>query len=118
MWILMNTSNNQVVATRVGRADSYMQRLVGLLGRKSLASDEGLWIEPCDSIHTFFMRFAIDVAFVDASGTVIRRIDALKPWRATRIHSKAAACVELAPGTLQQAKVEVGSRLALLREGS
>ena len=116
VWQLIDTTRNVVVAPRVARAETFTQRLVGLLAHKSLPGDEGLWIEPCDSIHTFFMRFPIDVAFVDREGVVIRRIDVIKPWRATRLYSKARACVELAPGVLARAGVVEGSRLALLPE--
>lgn len=118
MWTLFDASTGAVVARRVRRADSFAQRLVGLLGRTGLESDEGLWIEPCDSIHTFFMRFPIDVAFVDRSGVVLRRLDGLPPWRATRLHARARACVELAPGVLERAGVREGSRLLLVPAGS
>ncbi len=106
------------MAERVSRADSFFRRLVGLLGRKQLGEDEGLWIEPCDSVHTLFMRFPIDVAFVDRSGVVVRKLDRLPPWRATRIHHRARACVELAAGVLQKYGVVEGSRLALVAAGS
>lgn len=112
----MDVERGQPVAGQVSRADSFWSRLVGLLGHSSLKPQEGLWIEPCDSVHTFFMRFPIDVAFVDRQGTVIRRIDALPPWRATRIYAKARACVELAAGTLAAAGVQEGTRLALVAQ--
>lgn len=115
MWTLVDLGRDVVVAGRVARADSFRTRLVGLLGRAALAPGEGLWIEPCDSIHTFFMRFAIDVAFVDRQGTVVRRLDAVRPWRATRLYTQARACVELPAGTLASAGVVEGSRLALVR---
>lgn len=115
MWYLVNVDSDKPVARRVERAQSFRTRLVGLLGHRGLDADEGLWIQPCDSIHTFFMRFPIDVAFVDKIGTVMKRYDALKPWRATRLHSRAAACVELAAGTLARHGVEEGSRLTLVR---
>lgn len=115
MFRLIDRDNGLTVATSVRRADTFRSRLVGLLGRASLGEGEGLWIEPCDSIHTFFMRFSIDVAFVDRRGTVLRRLDAVPPWRATRLHPRAAACVELAAGTLAKAGVEPGHRLALER---
>lgn len=118
MWTLLDASSGAVVARRVRRADTFAQRLVGLLGRTGLESDEGLWIEPCDSVHTFFMRFPIDVAFVDRTGVVIRRLDGLPPWRATRLHSNARACVELASGTLARAGIHEGSRLVLVPAGS
>ena len=67
------------------------------------------------AVHSYtFRRFPIDVAFVDRQGTVIRRIDGLRPWRATRIHANARACVELAAGTLAAAGVKEGTRLALV----
>jgi len=102
------------VAGRVLRAESFGARLKGLLGRASFEPEEGLWIEPCDCIHTFFMRFSIDAAFVDRTGSVVRRLDALAPWRATRLYARARACVELPAGTLARAAVAEGTRLALL----
>ena len=114
MWSLVDVGRGLPVARRVGRADSFRDRLVGLLGRPGLGEDEGLWIEPCDSVHTFFMRFPIDVAFVDRDGVVVRRIDRLVPWRATRLHAKARACVELAAGVLERHDVREGTRLALV----
>jgi hypothetical protein len=111
---LMDLTRGVLVAPNVVKAETFRTRLVGLLGHRSLPEDEGLWIEPCDSIHTFFMRFPIDVAFVDRKGVVIRRIDAIKPWRGTRLHSKAVACVELAAGVLARTGVVEGARLALV----
>jgi uncharacterized protein len=109
----MDVEKGRPIATRVVRADTFWSRLVGLLGRRDLASDEGLWIEPCDSVHTFFMRFPIDVAFVDGRGVVIRCVEQLRPWRATRLYAGARACVELAAGTLAAFGLHEGSRLAL-----
>jgi uncharacterized membrane protein (UPF0127 family) len=70
-------------------------------------------IAPCSSIHTFFMRFTIDVAFLDASGAVVRAIARMPPWRATRIYPRAACVVELAAGTLSHTLTEEGDVLAL-----
>lgn len=114
MWTLVDVGRGVPVARRVERAASFRTRLVGLLGRSGLADDEGLWIEPCDSVHTFFMRFPIDVAFVDRDGVVVRRIDRMRPWRATRLHVAARACVELAAGVLERHDVREGARLALV----
>jgi len=114
----MDVQQNRPVAANVRRADTFLSRLIGLLGHASLPADEGLWIEPCDSVHTFFMRFPIDVAFVDREGTVIRCIERLRPWRATKLYTKARACVELASGTLAAAGVQEGARLALVSDPS
>ncbi len=113
----MDAGRPEPVARHVARADTFLQRLVGLLAHASLGPDEGLWIEPCNSVHTFFMRFPIDVAFVDGEGVVLRRLDCLKPWRMTAIHSGARACVELPAGTLAKAGVGVGAHLALVPSG-
>ncbi len=113
-WLLMEEGRPDPVVRHVARAETFLQRLIGLLGHASLPEDEGLWIEPCNSVHTFFMRFPIDVAFVDGRGVVLRRLDTLKPWRMTAIHSRARACVELPAGTLARAGVAVGARLALV----
>ena len=115
MWHLVDVGRGLVVAPRVGRADTFRARLVGLLGRPSLEADEGLWIEPCDSVHTFFMRFPIDVAFVDREGQVLKTVERLRPWRATRLYPRARACVELAAGTIARHGVTEGTRLALVR---
>ena len=100
-----------VVAARVAHAQTFSQRLVGLLGRAQLAPDEGLLIEPCNSVHTFFMRFPIDVVFLDRQGNIVRAVANLRPWRATRIHPKAHATLELSAGALARADVQPGDRL-------
>ena len=75
-------------------------RFVGLMGRASLAPGRGLWIEPCNSIHMFFMRFAIDVLFLDREGKVKRVLLRLRPWRVSPIVFGARTTVELPAGTL------------------
>src|SRR5687767_15960030 len=62
------------------RAESLSARLIGLLGRTRLADGEGLWIEPCSSIHMFFMSFPIDALFLDHERRVIRMVANLQPW--------------------------------------
>jgi uncharacterized membrane protein (UPF0127 family) len=62
-------------------ADSIWTRGRGLLGRRGLAPQEGLLIRPCSSVHTWFMRFAIDVVYLDADGCVTKVVPDLKPWR-------------------------------------
>jgi uncharacterized membrane protein (UPF0127 family) len=78
--------------------------MVGLLPRTALASGEGLWIRPATSVHTFFMRMVIDVAFVDRKGRVIKVYSRLKPWRHSRIHLFAAGALEAAAGALDAVK--------------
>lgn len=108
----VNRKNGAVLAERVERATSMRARLRGLLGRTSLPEGEALVIEPCSSIHTFFMRFAIDAAFVGKDGRVLRAIPDLRPWRATRVYPSAALVIELPAGTLQRTATAEGDALS------
>lgn len=108
---LINGRNGAVLAEKVERAQTMTARLRGLLGRPSLPEGEALVIEPCSSIHTFFMRFAIDAAFVARDGRVVRAISAMRPWRATRLYPAAAMAVELPAGTLARSGTGEGDVL-------
>lgn len=111
-FVVVNTSQgNAVVADNVELAATWSSRLKGLLGRESLAEGAGLHIEPCNSIHMFFMRFPIDVAFLDPAGKVVRAIHSIKPWRATKVYFDAHSALELPAGTLMRTKVNEGDVL-------
>lgn len=112
-----NTRGETLVADAVEQADSWGSRLKGLLGRPSIAANEGLHIVPCNSIHMFFMKFAIDVAFLDPELRVVKTIHEIKPWRATRLYSDAHSALELAPGTLARRGVLEGDVLRFDRAG-
>ena len=101
-----------MLADRVERAFSMRARLRGLLGRKGLDPGAALVIEPCASIHTFFMQFTIDAAFVRRDGRVIRAISGLRPWRATRIYPAATMVIELPEGVLAATATAEGDTLA------
>jgi uncharacterized membrane protein (UPF0127 family) len=109
---LVETDSGRVVVADVEMARSSWSRFVGLMGRGSLDSGAGLWIEPCNSIHMFFMRFPIDVLFLDRQRRVKKVILNLKPWRISPIVFGARTVVELPAGTLAN-KGLVGSRLTL-----
>ena len=109
--ILRNRRTGAVLADRIERARSPLARLRGLLGRRELGAGEGLLIEPCSGVHTFFMRFAIDAAFLSRDLGVIRAIHRLPPWRATRFHRRAAMVVELPAGTLLRTGTREGDVL-------
>ena len=78
-----NHASQAMVADKVELAATWGSRLKGLLGRRSIAPGEGLHIVPCNSIHMFFMRFAIDVAFLAHDGRVVKLVHTIRPWRAT-----------------------------------
>jgi uncharacterized membrane protein (UPF0127 family) len=93
-------------------ADRPFGRMRGLLGRRSLPSGEGLLLRPAGSVHTFFMRFPIDVVFLDRDLTVLDVTPALRPWRtAARRGSKAV--LELPAGESERRGLRPGLRLSL-----
>src|SRR3990172_1609692 len=117
-YLVTNQSRGgAVVAPRVEEAARWGLRLKGLLGRAHLEPGEGLHIVPCSSIHMFFMRFPIDVAFLDPAGRVVRAIHAIKPWRATRVYLDAHSALELEAGALVRTGTEEGDLLQFGRLG-
>lgn len=93
-------------------ADTPQTRMVGLLGRASLAPGDGLVLEPCAMIHTCFMRFPIDVLFLDRGGKVVRAVDTLKPFRLAWGWG-ARTTVELPAGTLKAAGIRAGEEVRI-----
>ena len=107
---LMNARTGQVVAEVVELAVTSASRRRGLLGRDRLEPGAALVIAPCNSIHMFFMRFAIDVVYVDRAGRVRKIVRALRPWRISAAMS-AYAVIELGAGALDNCDIERGDRL-------
>jgi len=110
---IINQRNNQVVATDVLTAFDSATRRTGLLKHDSLREGSALVIAPTNAIHTFFMRFAIDVAFVRRDGLVVKVRHALPPWRmaaALRGH----AVIELPAGTLRRSDTAAGDILLIV----
>ena len=83
-------------------ADDLISRVLGLMFRKKLNQINGLLIKPCNSIHTFFMRFNLDVLFISHRGEIIKVLRQVKPWRMTWIYFRANQVLELEGGTLPQ----------------
>ena len=108
---LVNETRGTVVALDVEQARGITARLKGLLGRSSLEEGHALVIEPCTSIHTFFMKFAIDVLFLNGGGLVVRALGDLRPFRATRVYPSAALVVELPAGAVSRTSTREGDRL-------
>lgn len=111
---IYNKTRSTTLGNAVEVAETPWTRLKGLLGRRSLDEGGGLLITPCNSIHMFFMRFAIDVAFLDQSNRVVHATHAIKPWRATWFYPKAVSALELPAGTLKRTGTEEGDELSLM----
>jgi uncharacterized membrane protein (UPF0127 family) len=91
-------------------AESMHSRMVGLLSHDALAEDESLMIDPCKQVHTFFMRFPIDVVFLSESNQVLK-IRSLAPWRLSPLVWKAARVLELPAGRCSRAGLTEGAHL-------
>lgn len=111
--VLLNERTGRVIASRVDLAITRGTRRTGLLGRQGLDATEALVLAPCIAIHTAFMRFPIDVVFVDRRGRALRVVGSLKPWRAA-MAPLASAVIELRAEAAGGA-VEPGDALCLLR---
>jgi len=90
----------QFISQQTRLANNPISRMIGLMFKKEMKNYDGLLIRPCNSIHTFFMRFSIDAVFLNKDFKVIRIYRDLKPWRMTTIIWKANQVLELRAGTL------------------
>ena len=99
-------------SVRLDLARGFWSRLIGLLGRSQAPRDGVLCLTECSSIHTCFMRFPIDVIFVDRRGIVLKTIDGLPTWRAAYCPG-AFAAIEAYEGFIAERAVRLGDRLVL-----
>lgn len=111
--ILKNQTKNQIIVDRLVRADTFFTRMTGLLNRHSLNENEGLLITQCRSIHMLFMRFAIDVVFVDRNHVVVGLVKNIKPFQLSPIFWRASYAVELPSGSIDRQHIDLGDILAV-----
>ena len=107
---LINVTKKTTLANQCRFANSVWKRMVGLLNRSSLAEGEGLLLDRCYGIHTFFMRFPIDVLFLDREYKVIRAVKALPPFRTCAVRHSVYV-LELPVGTIERARTEPGDQI-------
>jgi uncharacterized membrane protein (UPF0127 family) len=112
---LKNSRSGAVLASSVELAVTSAERRRGLLGREAMEPDSALVITRCAAVHTFWMRFAIDVVFVDSSGTVKKIVEELAPWRMAGALF-ASTAIEFPAGTLKQGALQIGDRVYLTAE--
>lgn len=110
---IINQSKNTILSENAILANKFFKRIKGLLGKKEFVKGEALVIRPCNSIHTFFMRFPIDVLFVGRDNRVVAAISCLKPFGLSKIYFKASFVVELPAGTISTTFTHKGDLLSL-----
>lgn len=111
---IRNLTRGTTLAEQAGLAATSRERRRGLLGRDWLADGEGLWIVPCEAIHTFGMKFPIDVVFLSRSFRVVKLRENLPPRRIA-VCLCAHSVLELPAGTVQRTGTETGDQLSLGR---
>jgi uncharacterized protein len=111
-WTIRNVRSQRTLADRLEAAFDSPSRNKGLLGRDSLPEGQALILAPCNSIHTFFMRFSIDVLFMARDGRVLKLARALPRWRIA-FSWRASAVVELPAGAIERSDTQVGDLLEL-----
>ena len=107
----VNVAKSTVIATTLIEAKGFFQRLKGLIGRTALDEGEGLWMARCRAIHTFGMRFPIDVVFLDKRNIVVAAIKNLPPRRITRLYFNAESVLELPIGRMESTSTEPGDKV-------
>ena len=102
-----NVTRGTVLANSLEVADTGRKRNKGLLGREQLAFGAGLWIVPCQSVHTFFMKFAIDLVYLNRKNQIKKLVGNVPPWRMSICFS-AHSILELPAGTILSTQTEPG----------
>jgi uncharacterized protein len=97
---LVEMETGRIVLPNVQIAETVWQRGVGLIGRKNWGDWGGLWLEPCNGVHTFGVRFALDVAAFDRDGTVLKTWEGVRPFRVCLPVARGRAVLELPAGSL------------------
>ncbi len=108
---LVHSSTRQTLVPNLEVASTFFARARGLLGRDSLKETDALWISPCNNIHTFFMRFAIDLIFMNRDLVVTKTVPHVGPGRLVFASWGTASVIELKAGFLEKNPVKVGDRL-------
>ncbi len=114
---IVNETRATELATRAAVADGFFSRMRGLLGKSGLPRGEGLVIIPCKSVHGAFMRFPLDVLFLDRQG-VVRHAMQLRPWRFSPFVPSAHLVLELPYGTIASAATEPGDVIRIVPEAA
>jgi uncharacterized protein len=110
-----NKSKETFLSFRVRVADSVSSRLVGLLGRRSLKPDGGVWIVPANSIHTIGMLFSFDLVMIDKNFKVVNVREMVRPFRIVWPKLRAESVIELPAHTIFRSRTELGDQLVIDR---
>jgi len=108
---LLNVTRGTLLGDAIDLADTSAKRTTGLLKHKELLPGEGLWIIPCEGVHTFFMKFPIDLVYIDKKSVVRKIVPNVAPWRLSMC-LPAHSIIELPAGTIVPGSTCKGDQLA------
>lgn len=111
-----NLTRGTLLGDAIVKATSSAERRTGLLKHTGLARGEGLWIVPCEAVHTLFMKFAIDVLYLSREGKVRKAVRNLAPWRFSGCLT-ARSVLELPVGAIERTKTQEGDLLEFVPQG-
>jgi uncharacterized membrane protein (UPF0127 family) len=114
---VLNRTRGTILATQLEIAGTGSSRNKGLLGRESLLPGEGLWIVPCEAVHTFFMRFPIDLVYLDRQHHIKKVRSDVGAWRLS-VCLTAHSVVELPAGTIRETRTERGDAVEIASSAS
>jgi len=112
---IRNVTRATVIGTRIAVADTAFTRLIGLLGRRGLERDAGLWIRPSSGVHTFGMLFPIDVIALDGKLRVCAAWQRLRPWRISGVSWGIHSVIELPAGSIERINIQRGDQLEVVQ---
>lgn len=108
---VFNQTRQSFLSLKTTAADTHLARLAGLLGKRRLRPDEGLWLRPSQGIHTIGLLFAIDVVYLDKDQRVIHLIEHLGPFRVAPVRMRCESVLELPVRTIFESQTQVGDQL-------
>ena len=111
---ILRRDNSLAIGHKIECAHTSLTRLIGLLGRKTLKPGEGIWIQPSSGIHTFGMRFSIDVVGLDRKMRVVKLWRHVKPQRFTSLSMNIFSVLELAAGEIDARSLQLNQVLYAL----
>lgn len=111
--MVINKDSQERLVRSLNIANTFKKRFFGLMTMKELQSDEGLILAPCNGVHTFFMKFPIDVLYLDKDNRIIEIFTQVEPWRVLPASKNTCSVMELPGGTIAKTGTKKGHRLSI-----
>jgi uncharacterized membrane protein (UPF0127 family) len=102
---IFNQKNSKMIGSKINVATSIIDRTKGLMFSKNMNGQDGLLIRSCNSVHTCFMHYPIDIVFLDKNEKVVKCVKNKKPWRFTLFYLRASSTLELPVGAIEQFEI-------------